>query len=196
MQISVSTANYYHLPFEQALEIIARAGFEQVELDLFWERKQWAMAQHLRGWPTREIIRRVRQAGLRVSSIHDGGGVLERPDSLEGFINPQLAEVLDCLGERPDTLVFHTPHIEACLDGAWWRSIAGRAAAALQPYRAACQAVTIENMATFEGYTVPLLRPADLAAFASENRLGVTLDTTHYAQTGVDVLRAAQILSG
>lgn len=196
MQISVATANYFHLPFEQALEIIASAGFQQVELDLFWERKQWAMAQHLRDWTAPEIARQVRQAGLRVASIHDGGGVLEHPDSIEGFINPQLDRLLDCLGDMPDTLVFHTPHIEGRLDAAWWRSCSARVVTALEPYRRACRAVTLENMTGFEGYTVPLLTPEELAAFVSDGPLGVTFDTTHYAQIGVDILRAAQTLNG
>ena len=43
MQISIATANFYFLPFRQTLEIIAEAGFEQIELDLYWERGQWAM---------------------------------------------------------------------------------------------------------------------------------------------------------
>ncbi len=79
MQISVATANYYQLPFEQALDIIAQAGFQTVELDLFWERKNWAMAQHLRGCAPRDVVRWIHQAGLKVSSIHDGGGVLDGP---------------------------------------------------------------------------------------------------------------------
>jgi sugar phosphate isomerase/epimerase len=195
MLITVATANYYHLPFEQALAIIASAGFQQVELDLFWERKQWAMAQHLRGWTPPEIVRQICQAGLRVASIHDGGGVLDHPDSIAGFINPQLDRLLDCLGYMPATLVFHTPHFEGRLDAAWWRSCAPRVVAALEPYRGACRAITIENMAGFEGYTVPLLMPEELAEFAAQAGLGVTLDTTHYAQLGVDGLRAAQTLS-
>jgi hypothetical protein len=36
----------YSQPFEQALDIIAQAGFQNIELDLFWERKEWAVAQH------------------------------------------------------------------------------------------------------------------------------------------------------
>ena len=49
MLISVATATFYFLPFDEALETVAQAGFENIELDLFWERKNWAMAQHLKG---------------------------------------------------------------------------------------------------------------------------------------------------
>ena len=48
MLISVATATFYFLPFEQALDIIAAAGFDYIELDLYWEKGRWAMAQHLK----------------------------------------------------------------------------------------------------------------------------------------------------
>jgi sugar phosphate isomerase/epimerase len=196
MLISVATATYFYLPFEEALEIIAKAGFQFIELDLFWERKTWAMAQHLRGIAPRDVIRAIHQAGLKVSSIHDGGGVLEDSNTTRGFINPSLADTLDALGYAPDCLVFHTPHIEDDLDLAWWRAFSGRVIAALEPFRAACQALTIENMPFFNGYTVPLTTPEELLAFVREANLGVTLDTTHYAYMGVDIARAARTLVG
>ena len=63
MRISFATANFYFLPFDETLEIIAEAGFQNIELDLFWEWKQWTMAQHLTrytrfpGDPVRPSIR-------------------------------------------------------------------------------------------------------------------------------------------
>lgn len=196
MLISGATANYYQLPFEQTLEIIAWAGFQYIELDLYWEHKNWAMAQHLRGCAPREVVRLIRQAGLSVASIHDGGGVLDGPDSIHGFINPQLAEYLDQLGYAPDCLVFHTPHIEGKLDETWWHAFSGRVIEALDPFRSACRSITIENMPFFDGYYVPLITPEQLLAFVCEAGLGVTLDTTHYAQIGVDITQAAKTLYG
>jgi sugar phosphate isomerase/epimerase len=196
MVISVATATYYHLPFEQALEIIARAGFEFIELDLFWERKELAMAQHLRGCAPRDAARLIAQAGLKVASIHDGGGVLDGPDSICGFINPALAETLDALGYAPDCLVFHTPHVEGSQGGTWWQMLAGQAAAALEPYRRSCGAITIENMPLFDGYNVSMVIPEALMAFVQEAGLGVTLDTTHAAWMGMDITRAAEIFRG
>lgn len=196
MFISVATANYYHLPFEQALEIIALSGFQNIELDLFWERKGWAMAQHLRGIAPYEVVRQIRQAGLIVTSIHDGGGVLDGPETIRGLINPQLADYLDCLGYAPDSLVFHTPHIEGKLNGDWWRGFSGRVAAALEPFRSACRCLTIENMPFFDGYFVPLTTPEALMEFVTQTGLGITLDTTHYAQIGVDITLAAKTLYG
>jgi sugar phosphate isomerase/epimerase len=60
---------------------------------------------------------------------------------------------------------------------------------------ASCEtAVTIENMPLFDGFYVPLATPQELLAFVSDNELGVTLDTTHYAQDGLDVVQAARVL--
>lgn len=196
MIISVATANYYRLPFEQALEIIARSGIQHIELDLFWERKHWAMAQHLRGYAPRDVVWLVQQAGLKITSIHDGGGVLEDPGSTLGFINPQLVDYLDALGDAPDCLVFHTPHIEGNLDGVWWHGFSGQAIAALAPYRELCGSICIENLPFFEGYTMPLASPEQLMAFACQAGVNVTLDTTHYAQIEVDIVQAARTLSG
>ena len=151
MIINAATATYFNNPFEQALEIIAGAGFEFVELDLFWERKHWAMAQHLRGYAPRDVVRLIERSGLKVGSIHDGGGVLEEPGSIRGYINPQLTAYLDCLGYAPACIVFHTPHIEGSLDGAWWQGFSGRVIAALDAFRESCRLVTIENMPGFEG---------------------------------------------
>ena len=194
MHISVATANLYFLPFDQTLEIIADAGFEHIELDLYWERGKWAMAQHLKDLEVREVVRMVNQSGLRVSSIHDGGGVIEDAHSTQGFVNPQLAAYLDQLGYAPGCIVFHTPHIEGGYDKRWWQTISDEIVKAAEIYRSSQTSVTIENMPLFDGYYVPLTTPQELMAFVSDSELGVTLDTTHYAQIGVDVVWAARIL--
>ena len=194
MHLSVATANLYFEPFEKALAIIAEAGFQNIELDLFWERKEWAMAQHLRGIPPGEVVRSIQRSGLKVTSIHVGGGVLDDAGSTADFVNPALDEYLECLGYAPDCLVFHTPHVEGAENAQWWEAISDGIVASLEEYRKACSYVTIENMPFFPGYSVPLASPHDLHAFAVQNRLGVTLDTTHYAQIGTDIVEAAKIL--
>jgi sugar phosphate isomerase/epimerase len=196
LQISVATANLFYLPFEEALEIIVEAGFQAVELDLYWERKDWAMAQHLKGRGIPEVVRLIRQSGLKVTSIHDGGGVLENADSTLGFVNPQLGEYLDQLGYTPDCIVFHTPHIEGDYDQTWWQSMRTPIAQTANEYRRNGTRVTLENMPAFEGYTIPLLTPPELFDFVAEHGLGVTLDTTHYAEAGIDITQAARCLKG
>lgn len=194
MLISVATATFYFLPFDEALETIAQAGFENIELDLYWERKSWAMAQHLKGISAREAIHCIAQAGLHVSSIHDGGGVLEDNESIRGYINPVLDDYLDNLGYSPDCLAFHTPHIEGEQDQKWWNHISPQIARGLDAYKRYGATITIENEPEFEGYTVALTTPQALNEYALRHALGVTLDTTHYAYSGVDIVDAAQIL--
>jgi len=194
MQLSIATANLYLQPFEQVLEIIAEAGFQNIELDLFWARKEWAMAQHLRDVPIKRVVKMVEQSGLRISSIHDGGGVLEDEHSTMGFLNPALDQYLSAMGYAPDCLVFHTPHIEGNPGVGWWERISGEIVRSLEKYRKACLFVAIENMPLFDGYFVPLTTPEELNAFVVENGLSATFDTTHYAQIGTDIVEAARKL--
>jgi hypothetical protein len=95
---SIATANFYFLPFEETLEVITNAGFKYIELDLFWEKGKWAMAQHLKDLEVEEVVRLINQWGLKVSSIHDSGGVVEDGHSIQGFIDSQLDVYLDQLG--------------------------------------------------------------------------------------------------
>ena len=194
MHLSVATANLYSQPFEQTLEIIAEAGFQKIELDLFWERKEWAMAQHLKDLPAKQVVRWIERSGLRITSIHDGGGVIEDDHSISGYINPALDEYLDHLGYAPDCLVFHAPHIEGNKDMEWWKRISDKIVNALDQYRKYCSFVTIENEPLFSGYYVSLSTPEELNAFTTLHDFGVTLDTNHYAQMGIDIVEAAKIL--
>ena len=194
MQISIATANLWYVPFQQALEIIAEAGFEHIELDLYWERGRWAVAQHLKGMGAREVIDAISHFGLKVSSIHDAGGVVSNAHSIQGFVNPQLEEYIDQLGYAPGCIVFHTPHIEGPYNQLWWETVSDDIVKATDSYRSSETSVTIENMPHVDGYYAPLTTPQELMSFASKNELGVTLDTTHYAQIGVDVVQAACIL--
>ncbi len=194
MQLSVATATYYFLPFRQALEIIVEAGFEHVELDLYWEQGPWAVAQHLKGVDARAVAGLLRSLGLRVSSIHDAGGVLGGAHSLQGFIDPRLDEFIQALGYAPGCIVFHTPHIAGPVVPGWWPAIAGEVAAAAERYLGRGTSVTLENMPQFDGYEVPLATPEALLEFVASTGLGITLDTTHYAQVGVEVVQAARRL--
>ena len=194
MQTSIATANFYFLPFRQTLEIIAEAGFEHIELDLYWERGQWAVAQHLKGSAVHEVVDLISRAGLKVASIHDAGGVVDNAHSIQGFVNLHLEEYLDQLGYAPGCIVFHTPHIEGPYNQRWWQTIADKIAEAAESYRGSETSVTLENTPLFDGYYVPLTTPQELLAFVAPNELGITLDTTHYAQIGVDVVQAAGVL--
>jgi sugar phosphate isomerase/epimerase len=195
MQISVSTATLFWIPFERTLDLITKAGFQNIELDLFWERKEWCMAQHLRDIPAKQANRQIEASGLKVTSIHDTGGVLESVDSTRGFVDPALDDYLDAMGYAPDCLVFHTPHAEGTAEDGWFDRISGELVKCLEKYRGV-STVTIENIQTFEGYTVSLTTPELMKTFVEKNNLGVTMDTTHYDEMGIDILQAAKILGG
>jgi sugar phosphate isomerase/epimerase len=49
-------------------------------------------------------------------------------------------------------------------------------------------------MSYFDGYQVPLINPKDMLAFSKENSIFVNIDTTHYADSGIDIVQAADIL--
>lgn len=194
MHISIATANFYALPFAQTLEIIQEAGFQYIELDLYWERGPWAMAQHLKGLQPFQVVGMIKRCGLIVSSIHDGGGLMDDDHSIQGFINPQLDEFLQRLGFAPGSIVFHAPHIEGSYGSSWWQGISEEIKNAAEAYIKNETLVTLENIATIDGFFVPLSMPQSLLEFVSLGKLGITLDTTHYAQMGIDVIQAAMLL--
>jgi sugar phosphate isomerase/epimerase len=218
MHISFATANLFFIPFPQVVEIIAQAGFQSIELDLHWQGGEWEMAQHLKGVAPRQAVQWIHQAGLKVTSIHDGGGMLENNYSIKGFLNPSLDHYLDQLGYAPELIAFHTPHIpnekllspdpkgmtlqpcgvelEMNESEAWQRWILGEILQPLETYRSQAAFITIENIPPLPGYTLPLTQPLALKSFTANHGLGITLDTTHYAQMGQDLLEAAQILNG
>ncbi|MCE1168568.1 MAG: sugar phosphate isomerase/epimerase [Sphingobacteriia bacterium] len=193
MLFSVATASLYFCPFEQTLEIIAEADFKNIELDLFWEKNDYAMAQHLRNVPIKKAVNLIKRSGLKISSIHDGGGLLENNYSTEGFINPSIDKYLNELGYAPECLVFHTPHIKGRNNPDLWKKISDRIVCSIEKYRKVCSYVTIENNTSFKGYYVPLTSPEELNEFATQNELGITFDTTHYADIGIDIIEAAKL---
>ena len=194
MQISVATATYYFLPFEKTLEIIANAGFEYIELDMYWKGGRWEVAQHIKGMKVKEVVRLIDESGLKVSSIHDAGAVMSKTYETADFINHQLDEYLDELGYAPGCIVFHTPHREGEHDEQWSREAELRAGEDAARYQTEHTAVTVENMPQIAGYFIPICSPQELLDFVSKNGLGVTIDTAHYAQDGIDIVQAAGIL--
>jgi len=196
MRISIATATFYYLPFAQTLDIIARAGFRDIELDLYWERDGSAMAEHLRDISAREAVRMIAQAGLTVSSIHDLGGILEEEHSARGFINPRMAAYLDALDYAPECIVFHTPHFEMDRDQAWWQAALELIVQATDVYRQRCASMTIENLPLFDNCSAPFATPEDLMRFAVAHDFGVTVDTTHYGEIGMDLVQATRALKG
>lgn len=191
MRVSVATATFYHLPFEEAIEIICRAGFDGIELDLYWQGGDWRVAQHLEGVPSKDTLRMIGEAGLEVVSLHDAGGVIEADG--DAAIDVQVHEFLAQVTKPLDYLVVHTPHRKTQHGAEWWASYQPRFAEDLRAYSRYCR-IAVENMPALPGYHVPLLSPGELRDFAERHDVSVALDTTHYAQIGVDICAAAETL--
>jgi len=84
MNISIATATFYQVPFKETLELIKKAGFEYIELDIYWKGgDNWEAGQHLKSLKPREVLKMVKESGLKISSLHDIGGVIYKDrDSL------------------------------------------------------------------------------------------------------------------
>lgn len=190
MNISVATATFYYRPFQEALEIISKAGFKFIELDLYWQGGRFEIAQHLKHFSYNKLIKLVRNYGLNITSVHEGGGLIINNEC----INPNLETFIGELQDPPNCIVFHTPHIEGDQDAKWMRKFLKKYENTLKSYQEKCEIVTIENMPNFDDYFCPINTPEDLNLFSESNNLGITLDTTHFTENGVNVNVAARVL--
>jgi len=191
MNISISTGTFYQIPFPKALLLIKNAGFEYIELLAYWHGGDgWKIAQNIKDVNPREVLKIVKESGLKISTLHDGGGVID--DKTESVIAKSTYEYLEYGAPDIPCVIFHTPH-KKTTDKHWWDTYqfkAGNDLKALKDKVIVC----IENMLRFDGYIIPLLNPVDLMNFANDNSIFVNIDTTHYAQSGVDITEAAKIL--
>ncbi|MHA2203678.1 MAG: sugar phosphate isomerase/epimerase family protein [Candidatus Hodarchaeales archaeon] len=197
MDLSVSTATFYFRPFRESLEIITEAGFKFIELAVFWENEIWTMAQHLRNLAAKDIVKLTEEFNLKISTIHDPSGVVpDQNTSPQAIISPNLTLLLDELPESPKCIVFHTPHLKGKKDLFWWKEFSEKYVSYLDYFTEKRKDIilTIENMPTFKEYYVPLLTPEDYIDFVLSTNLGITLDTTHFAQIGIDITKAVQVL--
>ena len=192
MKASIATATFYYLPFEDTLDIIKAAGFERIELDFHWQGgDNWNMAQHLMHLSMKDTLSLIADAGLEIASIHDGGGVVSNDN--DSVIAPQLREFMHHSQTPPEYMVFHVPHMKTNNGPDWWKTFGPRYISDLNDYSEYC-AVTIENLPEFDGYYTPLASPADLFKFVGDNGFYANIDTSHYAQTKVDICQAAETL--
>lgn len=189
MIISFATANLYHIPFPEALEIIREAGFDSIELDGYWSGgDSWEAAQHIKDYRPKEVLKMVEESGLHIVSFHDMGGVIDSEQS--SVISSLTYEYLE--NSDIPCYVFHTPH-KKTLDEAWWdryRETAIKDLRDISKDRLIC----IENMQKFDGYIVPLLDPVEMRNFSVESGIYVNMDTSHYGLEGTKLHHAAESL--
>jgi len=189
MNISISTANLYFAPFEKTLEIYKKAGYEYIELAAYWRGGEWEIAQHLKDVKPRDVVRLVAQSGLKISTFHDMGGIIE--DGHESIVSRSTHEYLEYC-DFP-CLVFHVPHKKDA-DAHWWEGYKNKAISDLRQLKGD-RIICLENLCGFhEDYYMPMLTPDEMLRFADEADIFVNLDTTHYAQGNIDILSAADTL--
>jgi len=185
MHLSISTGTFYMVPFAKTLELIRRAGFEYIELLQYWKGGRWEMGQHLRGIPPAEALKMAEDSGLRISSLHDGGGIVE--EAVPSVISRSTYEYMQ-YGKIP-CVVFHPP-MKYTGDQADYLARAARDLKQLRELAVVC----VENLFPVEGLSTSLLDPSDMLAFVTEHDIFTTIDTTHCAQTGLDLAHTAKIL--
>jgi len=190
MNIAISTGTFYKVPFINTLDMIKRSGFDYIELLQYWKGgDSWEMAQHLESITPKETLNIIKESGLKISSLHDGGGVIET--GKESVIAKSTYEFLEYGIDDIPCIVFHMPHRNTD-DKNWketYKSIAGRDLSSIREV-----IVCIENMPSFEGFEAISSDPFELLDFASMYGLYINIDTTHYAQMGIDIIEAAKIL--
>jgi len=159
------------------LELIKKAGYEYIEILQYWKGgNSWEMAQHLKNITPKETLNIVKESGLKISTLHDSGGVIE--DGKESVIAKTTFEYLKYGASDIPCIVFHVPHKKTS-DKSWpdtYRSVAGNDLKAIKN-----KIICIENMPSFEGFAALSSEPYDLLNFAVENDIFVNIDTTHYA---------------
>ncbi len=137
------------------------------------------------------VINLVSDKGLKISNIHDGGGVIEQ--DRQSAIDTVLDEYLSILDTDLECLVFHPPHKKTDDGAKWWsryqRDYRNEIKRLADKYT-----ICIENIPEFKDYYVPLITPENLYEFCIDNNVFVDIDTTHYAQLDINIIKALQIL--
>lgn len=192
MKIAMATANFYKIPFDRTLDIIAQAGYEYIELDGYWKGGEWEIAQHLKNMKPNEVLNAVKASGLKIASYHDLGGVITENDP--SIINPWTFEYLSL--EDIPCVIFHVPHCKTP-DENWWNGYKGKVMEDLKSLKekfTGNKIITVENILPVTDYQVPLINPHEMLKFVTEADINVTIDTTHYGQSDVDILEAGKVL--
>jgi sugar phosphate isomerase/epimerase len=192
IKLSVASASFYSRPFNEALRIIKRAGFENIELDMYWKGgDNWYVAQHLKRMKPKEIVKRVEDVGLLIESIHDASGVIE--STWKSAIAEQLDEYLEILPESCKAIVLHAPHKKSNCGDNWWgkyRIEYMNELIKLQNYQ---KTVCIENMPFIDGYYVSLIDPKAMYEFCKITKCFINMDIVHTAQANIDPIKAVKV---
>ena len=180
---SISTFSLFPLPLRAALPLIASAGLDGIEL----------MAPPVvRAGIADRLGRLVRSHGLRILTVHQTlfsyGPILS--------LNRRAADAValaTSLGAP--CVVLHSPHVPdwSHPQAQSWLDTMQR----LQEQAAAAGCVIgLENVDLNPRHDTPVVldRMEDLAAFATQRNLGITLDTCHAMRNGTDLMSAYETI--
>ena len=190
MITSISTANFYFIPFLDTLKIIKSCGFEYIELAGYWKGGDWEIAQHLKNIPVRDVLMMIEDNGLKISTLHDMGGVVE--NDTDTIISRSTYEYMDSVNGTIPCVVFHTP-MKKTNDPNWWKTYKKKTISDLESFKGE-HLICIENMPFFENYMTPLTDPEEMNDFLLEADIFINIDTTHYAQCNIELNNAASHL--
>jgi len=190
MNTSISTANFYSTPFNETLQIIKSAGFDYIELAVYWKGGKWEIAQHLKNISVNDVLGMVEDSGLKISTLHDMGGLVEN-DS-DSIISTSTYEYLEKSKKNIPCLVFHTP-MKKTTDKNWWDNYKSKTISDMNSIKGN-HIICIENLPFFDEYMVPLTDPKEMRVFVDEADIYVNVDTTHYGQCNIDLNHVAKQL--
>ena len=89
-------------------------------------------------------------------------------------------------------MVFHAPHKKNA-NIQWWEEYRQKMIFDLHKI-SKNKIICVENLFEVENYYMPLISPEDMLEFAKGAGVFVNADTTHYAQSGIDIARVAEVL--
>jgi len=177
MLLSFSTGCLYCMPLDGVLRLAAEAGFEGVEL---------LIAPEVLGLGPRRVLSMVRQHGLEVGVVHRG--LMPIPGWKEhGAGMSRMVEFARAV-ESP-TVVIHPPRRARAIDDPiverFRRLVDGAVKAAGDDVTIAIENLSLKRV---EERQSPFSDLSVLRVFAEAHGLGLTLDTSHAATYGHDLL--------
>ena len=178
MKISISTGCFYFLPFERGLNIIKKAGFENIEIVGYWKDKDWEVGQNIKGLSFDKIKRYVKAYGLEISAFHDPSGAVYNID--DSVIASETQAFI--YRKKLPWLIAHLPHSPRSRED-WWNKYKPKA---IKQYEDLIQHnnLCLENMAPIENYEISITDPRELYEFCSRIGAFINLDMIHVLESG------------
>lgn len=189
MKLSISTGCFYFLSLERTLNIIKKAGFENVEILAHWKDNDWEVGQNTKGLSYKDIFKITKNYGLEVSAIHDpSGAIYDLNDSIV------TSKTLEYKNNRKKTwLITHLPHISQTRKN-WWTNYYPKA---IEQYESLQKNynICIENMSTIPNYEICINTCEELLELCKKTNTYINLDLIHLIENGQDLRKSILMLN-